>query len=1096
MQRQTFVSIWCERFIEAGWLLALSLIPIYFNLLSSRHFEPDKATTLRALVLLMATAAIIYGLERLGTRPATPSDQPVEASNPFAGLWRRFAAVPLAVPALVYVLVFLLATVFSIVPRTSFWGSYQRMQGTYTNLSYIGLFVLLILFLRRREQLERIITVVLLTSLAVSGYGLIQHFQLDPLPWKGDVITRVASTMGNSIFVAAYLIMVVPLALYRIAAALPEFGRAPRATGNSDLLWGVAYTLLVVGTLLLLLSTLMFGAVVRVADFRYWWVFPGAIIVSTALWSLLTLRLSEADRLPAGLIWSAVLTSGYLLLLLLTYAVSAGSGAQVVDTRLTNGLGWGWVMTAAVVLITIFFVMAFMLPRRATVSSRTSILFSILGSGVVMLAALLAIFFSQSRGPWIGAGAGLFVFFSLLLWWAGRQARARDYAALANRLKIALWSWVVVSLAIGAFLIAFNTIDSPFFDQLRNAPYIGRMGKLLETDNGTGLVRRLIWAGDEHAGGAIALITSNPVRTIIGWGPESMFVAYNPFYPPALANIESRGASPDRSHQAILDELVNKGVLGLLSYLFLLFSFVVLVWNMLWRSDEWRWQVFFIACLSIIVCNFVEGLTGIPIVSTLMMFWVTLAMTVLGGALAGHYALGAAPVARAELVEEPVAATPQPAAQGKGKKRGQQRGAVARGAATARGTGRRQQTNPAALAVYSILLVLALGGVWWFNINPVYADMRFQEAQNYSDASNAGIGEQIVGLDKYLDAIRRDPDEDFYYLSLGRAMMNIADYRRSQFQSQGQPLTPPDGSANLNELLALDSTDSIQQFISTKTPLTIMSYAELVLRRAQQLNPLNKDHSANLARLNTFWYNWTQDPSRLKESVDWYARATELAPQDVSIANEYASTVALLGNYTAQQGDATGAQGYYTQAEQILAHSKELDPKYKDTDGRLADIYRLQGRYDEATAQYVANIAISPHQFDQNIERIIADYTKNNKTDQLKQILKAYMDASAKAPQDGLLASVAGLVAVRSGDLNSAVTAYGTAVQSAPQRLDYLRNYTLVLSDTSRYAEALKAGEQAVAIAQQQVQSGQTQQSEADLLQALVAYLQQKASGG
>ncbi len=79
----------------------------------------------------------------------------------------------------------------------SFWGSYQRLQGTYTNLSYIGLAVMIVLTLRRREQLERLIIVMVLASLVAVGYGLVQHQELDPLPWRGDVITRVASTMGT-----------------------------------------------------------------------------------------------------------------------------------------------------------------------------------------------------------------------------------------------------------------------------------------------------------------------------------------------------------------------------------------------------------------------------------------------------------------------------------------------------------------------------------------------------------------------------------------------------------------------------------------------------------------------------------------------------------------------------------------------------------------------------------------------------------------------------------------------------------------------------------------------------------------------------------
>ncbi len=37
----------------------------------------------------------------------------------------------------------------------------------------------------------------------------------DPIPWGGDTSGRIAANMGNSIFVAAYLIMVFPLTLMR-----------------------------------------------------------------------------------------------------------------------------------------------------------------------------------------------------------------------------------------------------------------------------------------------------------------------------------------------------------------------------------------------------------------------------------------------------------------------------------------------------------------------------------------------------------------------------------------------------------------------------------------------------------------------------------------------------------------------------------------------------------------------------------------------------------------------------------------------------------------------------------------------------------------
>jgi tetratricopeptide (TPR) repeat protein len=200
--------------------------------------------------------------------------------------------------------------------------------------------------------------------------------------------------------------------------------------------------------------------------------------------------------------------------------------------------------------------------------------------------------------------------------------------------------------------------------------------------------------------------------------------------------------------------------------------------------------------------------------------------------------------------------------------------------------------------------------------------------------------------------------------------------------------------------------------------------------------------------------------------------------------------VAQLGSYSQAQGDEVAAKGHYAEAEQILARSKQLDPKYKDTDGRLADVYRLQGRLDEALALYEQAIAANPHALDTNIERIVAAYA--GKPEQLTRLKEAYKQAAAARLQDGLLQSVTGLVAVKAGDLELAVTAYGAAVAAAPQRIDYQRNYTIVLSDTQRYTQALSQAQQTLQLAQQQ----QAPESEVATLQFLVNYLQQRAAGG
>ncbi len=207
---RTKVSAFCEALIEGGWLLALVIVPLFFNVYSSRVFEPDKLSLLRSIATLMAAAWLVKTVEgRLGGRSAP-------APAPQGKLLDRLLAMPLVGPTLLTVVVYLLATLFSVVPRISLWGSYQRLQGTYTTLSYIVIFFLMLQHLRRREQLRRLVTTVILTSFPIAVYGIMQHYRLDPLPWAGDVSERVAANMGNSIFVAAYLIMAVPLTLARI----------------------------------------------------------------------------------------------------------------------------------------------------------------------------------------------------------------------------------------------------------------------------------------------------------------------------------------------------------------------------------------------------------------------------------------------------------------------------------------------------------------------------------------------------------------------------------------------------------------------------------------------------------------------------------------------------------------------------------------------------------------------------------------------------------------------------------------------------------------------------------------------------------------
>ena len=54
--------------MEAAWLAAVIVVPVFFNIYSSRIFEPDKITLLRSLALIVLAAWLVKLIEEGGIR--------------------------------------------------------------------------------------------------------------------------------------------------------------------------------------------------------------------------------------------------------------------------------------------------------------------------------------------------------------------------------------------------------------------------------------------------------------------------------------------------------------------------------------------------------------------------------------------------------------------------------------------------------------------------------------------------------------------------------------------------------------------------------------------------------------------------------------------------------------------------------------------------------------------------------------------------------------------------------------------------------------------------------------------------------------------
>ena len=286
---------------EACWLGAALTVPLWMNTYAQEPFQPNKIALLRIFALL-SLPSLLWRSVSAKKRPETQS---------FGAGWAPFAwCVALLAAA------YLLATFFSINPSDSLWGSYNYLEGTFTFFCEVILFFSLVVHLRSRKQLERLVTFILVASLPVSLYGVLQRFGVDPLH-GADSSGRVFSTIGHPVYLAHYLGMVFPLTIWRGViwfrawrfSASPGF--LPTAIGIFYFLLGLAQWSAFVSTesrggmLGLLIGVSFFGLLAALAEKR--WTLLQAEVVVGGLVALLFFYLNEsaattgAAAAPAGL---------------------------------------------------------------------------------------------------------------------------------------------------------------------------------------------------------------------------------------------------------------------------------------------------------------------------------------------------------------------------------------------------------------------------------------------------------------------------------------------------------------------------------------------------------------------------------------------------------------------------------------------------------------------------------------------------------------------------------------------------------------------------------------------------------------------------
>ena len=276
-----------------------------------------------------------------------------------------------------------------------------------------------------------------------------------------------------------------------------------------------------------------------------------------------------------------------------------------------------------------------------------------------------------------------------------------------------------------------------------------------------------------------------------------------------------------------------------------------------------------------------------------------------------------------------------------------------------------------------VLTLLGLVFIFTVNVSLVRADIIYKQGQAYDAAKRYDESTRLYEL-----AIREEPREDYYYLFLGRAQLEKAR------QSTG------------NER---------QQFLLK---------AEQSLLRAQELNPMNTDHSANLGRLYLAWAQMVSGDERakmLQKSLDYYQVATELSPNAAHLHNENASAFQFSG-----QPD---------KALEQYQLSLKLDQQYADTYRRLGDYYRQSNQNDLAIRTYEQGLQV--------------------------------------APRDINMRSTLGLLYADQGDLAKAIEQNLAVIKIRPTELSSLRNLAVLYDESGDLQSALAYAQQALQLAKE-----------------------------
>lgn len=171
--------------------------------------------------------------------------------------------------------------------------------------------------------------------------------------------------------------------------------------------------------------------------------------------------------------------------------------------------------------------------------------------GAIALINLVILYYTATRGAILGF-IGAIVIMAVIGLFAGKELKMLR--------TVSIWILGASVVLVVGFLGIKNT---PF---VQHSPVLGRFASISLSSTETD-ARLYVWN---------MAIKGFEERPILGWGQENFNFVFDKFYDPRMYSQEQWF---DRTHDVILDWLINGGILGLTAYLFLFGSALWVLWK-------------------------------------------------------------------------------------------------------------------------------------------------------------------------------------------------------------------------------------------------------------------------------------------------------------------------------------------------------------------------------------------------------------------------------------------------------------------------------------------------------------------------------------